>query len=147
MGQVISVNSSDGFGSKSRFTPFPKDNDDNFSTVGEAVEVAWPMSLAQGGMRMTSGTSIATPIAAGIAALVLEFVFQRGPKGSDTLPNITRLLHYDGMRAVLSSMCGTITPDGYHWIQPWSLFSKRQLLGNNTYEDIARAIAYELENL
>jgi hypothetical protein len=96
---------------------------------------------------MTSGTSIATPIAAGIAALVLEFVSQKDHEGSNTLPNLTRLQHYDGMRAVLSSMCGTITLDGYHWIQPWNLFSKRQLLENNTYEDIARAIAYELENL
>jgi subtilisin family serine protease len=146
MGQVISINSSDGYGSKSRFTPFPKDNDDNFSTIGEALEVAWPINLAEGGLRMTSGTSLATPIAAGIAALVLEFVSQRGPEGFDTITNVARLFHYDGMRAILSSMCGNPL-DGYHWIQPWNLFSKRQLLEDNTYEDIARTIAYELENL
>lgn len=147
MRQVIAVNSCDGFGSKSRFTPAPKPNDDNFSVVGEAVEVAWPENLVSGGKRMTSGTSIATPIAAGIAALVLEFVSQRGPEGSDTIPNVARLKHYDGMHAILDSMCGTELVDGYKYIQPWNLFSRFQNMDDNTYQDIAREIAYQLQNL
>lgn len=76
--KVICIHSTDGQGNPSDSNPTPLKNRDNFSTLGEAVRSAWPVALcdAQTNSECTarkSGTSFATPIAAGIAAFLLQY--------------------------------------------------------------------------
>jgi subtilisin family serine protease len=67
---VICVFSTDYQGNPSGFNPQRDENRYSFSTLGENVESAWV--TADGSYRKTlSGTSVATPIAAGIAAVII----------------------------------------------------------------------------
>jgi subtilisin family serine protease len=76
---VFCVHSTDGRGNPSAFNPTAHEQDINFSLLGEHVSSHWPISK-QGHndiVNISSGTSIATPIAAGLAASVLSFVRQQ----------------------------------------------------------------------
>ena len=134
VGQVIKISSTDGWGSKSRWNPDKSKNDDNFSVLGEAVSSAWPAHLNQGTEQRKSGTSIATPVAAGIAALVLEFATQK----PQTISHRDILWRYEGMRAIFAKMA---TPkDGFSWVVPWNLFNEEWKTA-----DISNRITYELQ--
>ena len=134
-GQVIRVNSTDGLGSKSRFNPPPASDSDNFSLLGESVRSAWPRHLIPEGYRRQSGTSIATPIAAGIAALVLDYAGQR----ANGIDHETVLWHFDGMRTILNKMVQV--NDGYAWIRPWEILSVEK-----ENDDISNQLIYELRS-
>lgn len=125
--QVICVNSCDGSLFRSRFNPSPK-ADTNIAIIGECLEAAWPMHLCQGDKQtaLKSGTSIATPIAAGIAALVLEYARQRGPK-VDTPDN---LRHCDEVRKVLRYMVRDHESQ-FHCLFPSRLFYRKS--GDTTF--------------
>jgi subtilisin family serine protease len=69
---VISVRATCGEGNFAGFNPNPDPDHFNFGTLGEEVSSAW--LATEGNMARKSGTSIATPIAAGLAALTLEYV-------------------------------------------------------------------------
>ena len=133
-GQVIKISSTDGWGSKSRFNPEPASNDDNFSVVGEAVKSAWPTHFGLNEEQRKSGTSIATPLAVGIAALVLEYATQR----PQTITNKQHLWHYNGMRAIFAKMASP--KDGFDFIRPWELFDNEW-----SSADISNKITYELK--
>lgn len=84
--EVICVHSTDARGNPSSFNPTRKHNSDNFSTLGEDLESAWPANLqgkakdiASGPVKIKSGTSFATPIATGMAAFVLQYARQKLP--------------------------------------------------------------------
>ena len=94
VGQVIKANS------KSRWNPDDSSNDDNFSVSGDAVRSTWPAHLKQGTNQRKSETSIATPIAAGIAALVLECATQK-PQNINSREILWR---YKSMRAIFVKM-------------------------------------------
>ncbi|KAI1827706.1 subtilisin-like protein [Xylaria intraflava] len=51
-------------------------NGDNFMVVGERILAQWPMAKG-GGFRACTGSSFATPVAAAVAALVLQFAWQK----------------------------------------------------------------------
>ena len=116
-GQVIRINSTDGLGIASGFNPPASATDDNFSALGEAVESAWPTHLGQGETKRLSGTSMATPIVAGIAALVLGFASQE----PCTIEHKEALWHYDGMRVIFAKMARESPNGGFFWIRPWEL--------------------------
>ena len=81
LSNVFCVYSGDGAGNSAPTNPNPRRHCHNFMTLGEAVESAWPRSLCAGPpwkMRK-SGTSFATPIAAGIAAFLLLYAMQNLP--------------------------------------------------------------------
>jgi len=138
VGQVICINSTDGRGSRSRFSPPPRAQDDNFSILGEAVDPAWALGPNRMPMGRRSGTSIATPIAAGVAALVLEFACQ----SLRTIRNKERLGHYSGMRAIFELMS---TPmDNYNYIRPSALFNER---AGRESVDIEQAISLKLDDI
>lgn len=112
---VICVNSANADGTPSDFNPtfHPARN---FSIIGENVKSSW-INAAE---KRMSGTSVATPIAAAIAALVLEFVLQE-VESDDILKELyPHLKRYDGMVEILSQMSQP-HHSGYHNIIPWKL--------------------------
>ncbi|RYP72076.1 hypothetical protein DL771_004407 [Monosporascus sp. 5C6A] len=114
---VICVHASDGKGNKGGMNPTPMDNRDNFSTLGVAVPSKW-----KGNDVWKSGTSFATPIAAGFAADILEFANHR----CDNLKPGKRKLLYKkrGMQAIFRKI--KENRDGYDFIHPIRLWQNWQ---------------------
>jgi hypothetical protein len=128
--KAICIYSSDGLGrpsiSNSRY---------HFATLGERVRSAWPNYLKDGkmGERRMSGTDIAAPIAAGIAACFLEFVLMNEPeKRNGALYN--KLRCQEGIQKLLATL--TEMRQGFNYIIPWKLF-----LPQRTDEEIYLLIA------
>lgn len=76
---VFCIHSTDGNGNPSAFNPTADDKDVNFSLLGEHVRSHWPAGRNghDDSVKVLSGTSVATPIAAGLAAMILSFVRQQ----------------------------------------------------------------------
>ena len=106
---VIAIHATDKKGNRAEFNPDPE-GDSNFATLGVDIYSKWD------GYRVSaSGTSYATPIAAGIAANILEFArhnLQLTKKDKDWLYSAR------GMRMVLSRL-SNLRPDGYRYIRFW----------------------------
>jgi hypothetical protein len=105
--KVFCIHSTDGHGNPSGFNPTASSDDANFSLLGEHVESCWPAGVNghEGQVRIRSGTSVATPIAAGLAASVLSFVQQLDrpvAPGDEMLGDW--LKKHEHMRAVLRSI-------------------------------------------
>ncbi|XXG96336.1 hypothetical protein Hte_002618 [Hypoxylon texense] len=116
---VICIHSTDANGNRSGFSPTAVPDDINLATVGEAVESSWPVHLCDdvanpSCIKYKSGTSYATPIAAGIAAFLLQYTRQCLPGKADMLKRQKR------MKAVLRRVAEkgpAYNPrDGYHFI-------------------------------
>ena len=126
---VICVNSTDGRDNKSAFSPKGEAGRDNFSVVGERVEAAWPMAGIQNGnqkekeqQRQQNGTSCATPIAAGIAALILEYTIQIESQMGLEITNVKRIRGCRGMSRVMwECMTHKKTDHHYNELKPWFL--------------------------
>ncbi|PGG96608.1 hypothetical protein AJ80_09809 [Polytolypa hystricis UAMH7299] len=75
--EVICIHATDANGQPSRFNPSNLQDDNNFATMGEAIESAWPKLLClesnDAYIAYRTGTSFATPIAAGIAAFLIQY--------------------------------------------------------------------------
>ena len=121
MRQVICINSTDGFGNPSELNP-PAAGDRTFSIIGEGIRAAWPTRLGVDETKVASGTSVATPIAAGIAALVLEYARQFGNKAW-MVENPKRLNHCDEMRKVFQYMAQP--HNNYDCLVPARIFDER----------------------
>jgi subtilisin family serine protease len=135
MKEVFCIFSADTNSIESAFNPKPRYDRDNFMFPGENIEGAWPLALAgvspetetrEGRTyRRLSGTSCATPIAAAVAAGVLEFAWQ----GRETkIRRVEMLKHFDGMKDVFLEMLDKYKPgDGcYHYVKPWKLITARR---------------------
>jgi hypothetical protein len=133
MREVFAIYSADRDGNASSFNPTTRYNRDNFMFPGERIEGAWPGNLEdensfrRGGRvyKLQDGTSCATPIAAAVAAGVLEFAWQpRYNKPS----RVEMLKYYEGMRDVFLRMLDKHKHgDGcYHYVKPWKLISTKQ---------------------
>ncbi|CCT63237.1 related to thermostable alkaline protease precursor [Fusarium fujikuroi IMI 58289] len=107
--------------------PTAQHEKDNFATLGENIESYW-----MGEKRCISGTSFATPIAAALAANILEFA--RRNLSADEAHNLQA---YGPMRKLFRQK---MTDNGkskgqYHYIKPWS----NQLWGEEgNDDDVAR---------
>jgi len=122
---VICMNSSDGNGRPSRFNPPPQQQHGNFSILGEYVRSTWLQSADQntveyreenGAFKRSEGTSVATPIAASTAALILQLGRQYGAKRK------TELESYKGIWEILLKMANEKkTKDGFFDIVPWNV--------------------------
>lgn len=112
---VICIHSTAADGVPSRFNP-PPDCNDNFATIGEAVESAWPSELCDKEVNdccvaWKSGTSYATPIAAGIAAFLLQYAAENLDEADVRLLKRPR-----GLRAVFREI--SLGSQGYDYVAP-----------------------------
>jgi hypothetical protein len=121
---VFCIGSADGLGAQSTFNP-PFEGEEKYSALGEAVEAACPAGLSQQpgynpsrGTIRRDGTSIATPIAAGIAALLLDYTWQfMDGKGAQ---------RYENMRKLFINISEATAGKDYRYLAPWYLFEGRK---------------------
>ena len=143
MRQVICIHSSDGDGNPSPHNP-PATPDCNFAILGEAVAAAWPRDLQNDrsdNLRVASGSSVATPIAAGLAALIIEYAAQGGPT-PEVVSSWNRLRHCDEMRKLFRSIARD--RDGYKSVAPSMLFDYH---GEEMHQRVCGKISEVLESL
>jgi hypothetical protein len=123
---VFCIHVSDGKGNKAGINPAPA-GIYNFSTLGKAIESKW-----DGEEVYITGSSFATPIAAGIAANALEYIRHFLTDKNDQ-PDY--FYQYQGMSGLFYCLSDAI--DGYHYVKPW----KRHLWDGETGdEDICSAL-------
>lgn len=143
---VFCIHATDGEGNKSKFSPTPEDDDLNFSLLGEAVSSHWPIGIGghKQAVKVLSGTSIATPIAAGVAASLLSFVRQyevvSTPRRASLLP---RLKKFRYMRAVLKQTMVRKRREEYDYLTPDWLFadlSKEEMSADDIYSKIRSVV-------
>ncbi|CZR51216.1 uncharacterized protein PAC_01091 [Phialocephala subalpina] len=115
--QVICVNSANGEGNPSGYNPDEPKPGRNLSALGEGVKSSWPTRFKLGQQRQ-SGTSVATPIAAALAAVVLDYVRHEMPE-SDRF-HVSKLRMRKGMLEVLELM--SKRRGGYQYLNPMQLF-------------------------
>jgi hypothetical protein len=121
--QAICVYATDGKGNSFSGNPNRMPNSSyHFATLGVEVKSVWPKHLQKGAApeRRVTGTSFATPIAAGIAACVLEFALL-----NDLPEHLYSLLRRrQGMQVLFTEhLADRMTRDDFHYIHPMKLFS------------------------
>lgn len=124
---VISVDPATGGGTTSDFKPPSNDRNNTkgyrFTAPGEDVLAAYPLDLESSGETRVTGASFATPIAAGVAALILEFARQL-PLGLE--PGIfNHLRRIEIMRDVIYEFCSETSDKEtiFRFIRPWKKFA------------------------
>jgi len=126
--EVICIYATDGIGSP--FTGNPtrlKTSCYHFAALGVGVKSSWPRGLqgpapksSEPSERRMTGTSCATPIAAGIAACIIEFAYRiEFPE-----PLLELLKSREGMQKVLRGlMASDQRRHDLHYIHPWVMFT------------------------
>ena len=151
--KVICINSAHYNGGESDDNPEPIGGQ-NLSTLGENVTSAWPIALSEANpepMKATSGTSVATAIAAGIGALLLEFLRQ-----DHEVPALQwaakKMRTMEGMKVVLSDMAKNI--HRFRYIEPFTYldgseddqdlgsFSRRESALNKIFQILRNEFEY-----
>lgn len=117
--EVICVNSANGLGCPSEYNPGEAQEGRNLCALGEAVKSSWPKLQQQ----RKSGTSFATPIAAALAAVVLDYVRQNMPDSDEFM--ISKLQMRKGMLEVLVKLMSRKRSD-YYYLDPGKLFNERE---------------------
>jgi len=130
---VIAVNSASANGAPSDFNARSTKPEKRLSILGEKVSSAWLTTLPGDdestknayATHITNGTSVATPIAAGVVALILQLAMIDIPGEEDTKKILDEVLPwlqgYEGMMAVLMGM--VVEKGGYFNIVPQMLLN------------------------
>ncbi|KAI0891512.1 hypothetical protein F4806DRAFT_482812, partial [Annulohypoxylon nitens] len=114
--RVICIHATDGSGNDNGgINPSPVDRGDNFTTLGLGIEFFW-----SGKEIFKSGTSYSAPIAAGIAANILDFTTIMALDGTLPPEYQTRIREGEGMKKVFRLMAES--RQGYDYIAPWNLW-------------------------
>jgi hypothetical protein len=121
--KVICVHASDGKGEDGGINPEPEP-DENFMTLGIAVEL-----LEKGKSVYKSGTSFATPIAAGIAANVLAIAARRTELSNRVKQELKKC---DGMRTMFRLMSPHKSIPKYRFVAPWLHWSESWRVKNGS---------------
>jgi hypothetical protein len=135
--RVICVKASDGFGDPAPFSPWnDEDAGFNFMTLGREVISMWRLHEPDGmqiSQNRCSGTSVATPIAAAIAGLALEFL--RQPDEPNEPKYLTLSLEEfesdprNNIKKVFLQMCDERTghKNGVlRYVYPWELLTSQK---------------------
>lgn len=126
LSNVFCINSADSSGAKSWFNPRNTDEKLNFMFIGEEIGILSEDGTLVADLPRLTGTSFATPIAAGTAALVLDLV--RMQKIETASPKVEPCLKtYEGMSAVFKMMSSPPTAFGaeFYNVRPWRLLGKK----------------------
>ncbi|KAF4974768.1 hypothetical protein FZEAL_8365 [Fusarium zealandicum] len=126
---VIGIHASNGKGKDGGISPQPVPHDDNFMTLGIAISVTWENKEV-----IKSGTSFATPIAAAIAASVLEIARRTIPM---TAQQERRLYSCEGMRQIFRLLSPYFS-GGYRYVVPWSLWTQGHTKGKIQEDFLAK---------
>jgi hypothetical protein len=115
--RVFCIHSADHWGAASNFNPPPRPHEPNFSILGKDVVSA----SRRNQWECKSGTSVATPIAAATAALLLEFLRLPRLEGQEEIQHISRVTTIEGMKQLFLEM--SVVIQGYNYVAPWTLLS------------------------
>lgn len=123
---VIGVYSNKSPSIQSEFCKLGKEYECNFSTIGEGVDGSWPHGLegedaSISDQRRKSGTSCSTPVAAGVAALILEFASLKGRVQVDRAAKLKKKKVME--KVLFDCMTDKHTSGTYNLLQPWKLLS------------------------
>jgi len=112
--EVISVDAADGVGEPAAFNPSSVlvPGKERFTAPG--IGISSPVSED-----LSDGTSFASPVAAGVAGLVLEFARQNPLKNSPSVSSCLRQRH--GMVLILRKMSKQKGVDQFSFLCPWEL--------------------------
>ncbi|ORY18207.1 hypothetical protein BCR34DRAFT_610480 [Clohesyomyces aquaticus] len=121
--QVICVNSADGGGNISAFNSSPQEHG-NISTLGEAVPTNWSDPLLRQGALRQSGAAPATAVAAGVAAIILEYLRQRLHMWTEEEKFAASKINSRKGMVVVMMKHMSIVRSGFHFLLPWKLFEK-----------------------
>lgn len=138
---VICIHASDGNGNKGGMNPSPCTSEHNFSTLGVAVPSKWKKKEV-----WKTGTSFATPIAAGFAANVLQFALDEC--NGVTENSKKKLFRKKGMEAIFREM--TEVRDGYDFVHPgrfWTNWQEDPERGDETELEIGKRINRIMDKL
>lgn len=135
--QVLSIRGTDDLGWAQRFNPPPDYNAKTcFMTLGVDVPGASLSTSADEGADVCkSGTSVATPIAAGIAAMLLGYarIYEKELQemlGPQDKAKLSRLWRITGMSVLFEKMATEMT-------NKWSYLSIRKFTGDSHYMRLA----------
>jgi subtilisin family serine protease len=128
---VYCVYSCSGFGAKSTFNPRSSKPEKSFMFPGEDITILGAnhkptkgVQSGEGFIERRTGTSYATPIAAGTAAMLLDLARQEVTKPQVLRDVERRLKKVEGMSDVLLAMSGEPRDGGYYHVRPWILLGK-----------------------
>jgi hypothetical protein len=113
----------------------------NFAVLGEEVAIGFRDS---GEEVRESGTSIATFIAAGIAARIIDFSRQEDTEAYILQRERNRLKTYAGMSAVFEEMAKGGHEGGYKCIAPWKIARFSRWQNTSDYARMRQWICYTI---